>query len=300
MSRRYISKLASSIHAALRLLLLTGRGRRTVVTSALAVFGGLSGFIQLWSALFVPDDEVRWAVWILLVVLAGSVAAALTANWPRRSISRRFEYPDTRLTIKVGDIFESDTQIVVGFSDTFDTDTTDDRVISRRSLLGQLIERWYGGDPTELDVDLAGALSTHSPVAVADPGKEGKRERYPVGTVAVLKPADRDNVYGLAYGEMGDDLVNRSSVNHIWHSLESLWDAVYANGQHRTVTMPVIGTKLARIDSLRGESILKMIALSYVARSRESKLCSEFVIVVSEDDWKSMNPLALKDFLKSL
>lgn len=185
------------------------------------------------------------------------------------------------LTVKMGDLFAEPGQIVVGFSDTFDTDITDDEIISARSLQGQLLVRQFDGDVQKLDDALSAALkSTRHLETEKAADKKGKRRRYPIGTVAVFSDEHDHRIFAIAYSRMGNDLVAQSTIHDLWYSLGQLWDSVFQLGQHQSVAMPLIGTRLARIQCVDRESLLRMILLSFVARFREQKLCSEFTIVV--------------------
>ncbi|MFF3656343.1 macro domain-containing protein [Streptomyces olivochromogenes] len=104
-------------------------------------------------------------------------------------------------------LFEEEADLVVGFSDTFDTATADILVISSSSLQGRLIQRIYHGDVTALDADLDDALASVEVVAVEtrDAKRHGKLRRYPVGTVAVLEH-DRRPTFAVAFSRTDDNL----------------------------------------------------------------------------------------------
>jgi Domain of unknown function (DUF6430) len=189
----------------------------------------------------------------------------------------------------------------VGFSDTFDIDTTNDLVISKASLQGQLIDRIYGGQTNRIEAELAAALRDKGPESTERRAakRAGKLKRYPIGTVATLgTPARR--IFAVAYSRMGNDLVAESTVDRLWRSLDSLWDAVYQNGQLRPVAVPLVGAELARIDNLDRESLLKMMLLSFVARSRERVISRELVVVIHPRDYDKINMLEMEAFLRTL
>ena len=58
-----------------------------------------------------------------LEVIGGvSVLWGMIKICPRLNISRQMETPDVKISVKVGDLFEQKNNLVIGFSDTIDTE----------------------------------------------------------------------------------------------------------------------------------------------------------------------------------
>ncbi|WP_208811002.1 macro domain-containing protein [Micromonospora echinofusca] len=283
----------------LRALFGTARGLRLLAANVLAAFGLISAVVQLGAQLVpdvMPDTTVVIAATVSACLVWGMVRA-----YPRRRLQYEFTHPAMNVTVEVGDLFDQEVDLVVGFSDTFDTATDDRELISSDSVQGQLVQRLYGGDAKRLDRDLRAALAGVDPV-----GRETRRTkpkgnllRYPLGTVAVLHRSGR-RIFAVAYSRMGTDYVARSSVDNLWLSLNGLWDAVYRHGQRGELAIPLLGSGLARIDALDRESLLKMILLSFVARSREAQLCREFRVLIHPDDVDRINLLEVAAFIRTL
>jgi hypothetical protein len=267
--------------ARLRMSFTSRTGTIALLGGFLSAFGGAAALVLLLD-LFVPLP-VRLS---MVLTLPGCAGWALWRSWLVMPIVRRWTHPDITVKIVVGDLFaQKRANLVVEFSDTFDTDVSDDRVIARDSLQGQLVYRRYGGDHHRLDAELTTALIEHHVVSVEDRIAKplGKLARYAMGTVAVLgRPGQ--HTFLVAYSRMGNDLVPRSSVNEVWHSLARLWEAVDRFGQRQPVAMPVVGSGLARIDALDAQNLVQLILLSYLARSRESPVSRELRLVVWPGD----------------
>jgi len=278
----------------------TRRGWSRLVLHAFAAFGLISGIVQFYSAVWVPAHALYKPLRVALTVALTSILYGVLKAWPKRTVRRDFGQPEMTVTVTVGDMLERKGQIVVGFTDTFDTDTADG-VISGVSLQGQLLERVYGGDLQRLDGHIEAALAGVSPEKneVRRDKAHGKLKRYPIGTVAVLN-TDANRIYAVAYSSMGNDLVAKSNVQRLWYSLGQLWDAVYKNGQRDAVTMPLVGSELARINCLDRESLLKMSLLSFVSRSREELICKQFSVIIHPKDHEKINMLEVEAFLRSL
>lgn len=204
----------------------------------------------------------------------------------------------TAVVVMTGDLFgQDDANLVVGFCDTFDTDTDRSIVISRESTQGELLHRVYGGDRDRLDKELRAALARTPKVAVEPRSAKprGKLTRYPVGTVATLHHATR-RVFAVAYSRMGNDLMAQSSLPVLEASLDTLWEAVYRHGQLKPVAMPLVGSGLSRTGASY-EELLTMIVSSFVASSRGRYLGPELRVVVPQPAFDVLN---VPDVLKSL
>jgi hypothetical protein len=205
----------------------------------------------------------------------------------------------TAVAVMTGDLFaQDDANLVIGFSDTFDTDTDRNIVISAESSQGRLLHTLYGGDRIRLDKDLRAALARVPKVAVESRSAKtrGKLTRYPVGTVATLHHATR-RIFAVAYSRMGNDLMAWSSLPVLRASLDNLWDAVYRHGQLKPVAMPLVGAGLSRTGATDGE-LLTMIVSSFLAGTREHYLGPELRVLVPEPVFDQIDvPVALKSAL---
>src|SRR5205809_467852 len=115
----------------LRLIFGTPRGLRTYAAGVLAAFGLASAAVQFVGQLF--PSVVTEAGLITFVTLFLCLLWGIAQTYPRHSLRREFPRPHVSITIMTGDLFEQDAHIVVGFTDTFDTSTQNDRVISENS-----------------------------------------------------------------------------------------------------------------------------------------------------------------------
>ena len=212
-------------------------------------------------------------------------------NNPRKQVIREhFTDPSATVIVMSGDLFgQDDANLVVGFTDTFDTDTDRNIVISTESTQGQLLERLYAGDRGQLDRDLRGALARVTKVSVEARSAKprGKLTRYPVGTVATLFHPTR-RIFAVAYSKLGNDLIARSSPPELRASLENLWDAVYQYGQRKPVAMPLVGSGLSRT-GVGHDELLELIVGSFLASARRRDFCPELRVIVPPAVFAKLN-----------
>lgn len=286
----------------LKIVIATKRGLRRLALHAFAFFGLVSAAIQFYSAVYAPTKSFDNPLGITLITAVAAVTYGLVQAWPRSRISHTFTSNNVTLNVVIGDILDYPGQIVVGFSDTFDTDTRDDKIISSKSLQGQLLSRRFNNDVISLDRAISFALRGVKPRNTEKKADKrfGKLARYDIGTVAVIGSNPKERIYCLAYSVMKNDLVAESTVHNLWCAVGQLWDEVYTYGQREPIAMPLIGTGLARINFLDRESLLRMTLLSFVARSREKLVCNELTVYIHPTDRDKINMLELEAFIRTL
>ena len=282
----------------LRETLFTRQGISEVSIASLTAFGILGAISQTALAIWPQLARHDWL--ILGSLTASCITAGIVLTWPKLSIAQTYDHPEFTIRVKCGDILNETGNIVIGFTDTFDTDTTNGIVIDPRSVQGQFQAKYYN-DVTRLDGELDEFLR-HTLIAATESASEkprGKLRRYPVGTVAVLDNSS-SRYYAVAYGYMRNDSRVSCSVDAIWKSLTATWECVRTHGRLDPVAIPVIGSQLARVGSLDRESLIKMIALSFVASTRQEIVSRQLTIVIHPKDRRSVSLINIDRFLKAL
>jgi DNA-binding SARP family transcriptional activator len=217
----------------------------------------------------------------------------------------RHELPGLRVRVVVvrGDLFDqSDANLVVGFTDTFDVATGQDYVISRESVQGQLVERIFGGRSRELDAELRRGLRGVAPVSVesVQDKPKGKRVRYPIGTVVAV-PIGGRRVFATAYSRLGNDLVARSTPEDLRRSLDRLWECAARHGMFKPVAVPLVGSGLARITELGRDQLMIMIVDSFAEGCRRHPaVAPELRIVIRPADLEKTDLSTVEKFIGEL
>ena len=275
--------------------LRTLRFWRWFATSVFLFIGVVASLAQL-AQLAAPKLLERYGGWVIVASAIGSLAFGLWRAWPR-PIECTYSQPATKISVVKGDLFEQgDAHIVVGVTTTFDTSVPN--VISKASVLGQYIDRVYGGDVERLDQDIAAALSNDSPTSQVV--KPGKTSAYALGSVATITQGNHKN-YLLAYAEMSTANEARATIDGVWASLGSLWKEVSRTSNGGTVCVGLLGGAFARISHvLPAQDSLRLIVLSYIFASRIGRITDELRLVVKESDFQKLDRLELQAFLSSL
>lgn len=214
---------------------------------------------------------------------------------PQFQISRRLPVPDTIIKIKVGDLFKEDGDLIIGMSDTFDTERG--YIIKPKSIQGQFLTAVYNDDAPRLNTDLTTALKGISGIRDIQKSK-GKKIRYPIGTVATLIVGIK-KYYCSAYSFMGNDLKAQSDIKKLSASLDMLWEEIRLKGQRGKIAMAVLGSDLARIGTASHSNLIKLIVSSFLLASRESPISEQLTIIIYPSNLEKVNMLELNDFLQN-
>ncbi|KPI02337.1 hypothetical protein OK074_5338 [Actinobacteria bacterium OK074] len=277
----------------------TRRARQAFVRNTAVAFGGMSAVLQFAGQFFpgsLPDAGT-----VSVVSVGACLVWGLGAARPVERVRQEFRRPDMTVVVEAGDVFEQPAHLVVGFCDTFDTESEASVVINGDSVQAQLLARRYDGDVRWLDAELTAALAPFAPVAREERARKplGKLDRYPIGTVAVLGARPR-LVFAVAYSRIGNDYVAASSVEDLSAGLRRLWDALRDHAQLECVAMPLVGSGLSRLGHLDQDSLLRLLLMSFVARSREGAICRELRVVVRPSDLERIDMRELGAFLSAL
>lgn len=232
----------------------------------------------------------------LLVLIMICTVWALYKAWPRFRIYRYFSIPNIEIHIEEGNLLDSQDNIVIGMSDTFDTEKGE--IIKPETIQGQFLTTVYGDDRNKLDKDLDDALRGIK-YSVDKKKNKGKQNRYPIGTIAYLKSGQL-RYFCTAYSAMNNDFHAQSSIQMLISSLDSLWASIRTNGQNNGVSMAVIGSDTARLGHIVSyEDLIKLIITSFILTSREKVIAPSLTIYIYPKNREKINILEIQNFLQS-
>jgi hypothetical protein len=221
---------------------------------------------------------------------------ALYAVIPGREVFRQLTVPDTKIRIKVGDLFKEDACLVIGFNDVFDTEKGD--IIKPTSIQGQFLTKIYNDDRSRLDRDIEDALRGVSG-KLDNQKTKGKNKRYPIGTVATLTVGAK-KYFCLAYSRMGNNLKAQSDVKKLQTSLDTLWEEIRLKGQCEPIAMAVVGSDLARLgNTVSHSTLIQLVVSSFILASREKLITHELVIIIHQSNSDKINLVRINEFLQN-
>jgi len=239
-----------------------------------------------------PFPKFNIKGYLALVIISG--LSALYINRKKKKLSLILNGNGSEINISVGDIFEAQSHIAIGTNDVFDTSLGN--VIKPSSVQGQLTSKNYQSDSSRLDEEINKAIASKSINGILDKTKtEGKNIRYPIGTTLSL--GNSRKIYLCAYAQMGSNIKCNSSADWIWHSLTELWKEVRLTAQGEKVSIPIIGSDLART-GLSRTALIEMIVISFIAATNTEFVSKELNIVVHSSDYEKIDMISLEQFLE--
>jgi hypothetical protein len=97
---------------------------------------------------------------------------------------------------------------------------------------------------------------------------------------------------------MSNKLVAQSTVEGIWTSLARVWQEVRDQAQQGTVSIPIVGSGLARLSAqLSNADLVRLIVLSFLAASRERIVTRKLQVTIRPSDAKHLDLRELADIL---
>ncbi|MCC5670130.1 DUF6430 domain-containing protein [Nostoc sp. CHAB 5784] len=265
------------------------------IWSSFVSFFGLAGLLTKPVSLFFPGrPDFGWTGYFALIIIC--FIFAILKCFPRRSFCHKLSSPDSMVEVKVGDIFDEKGHIVIGTNDVFDTELGE--IIKPSSVQGQFLTKVYANDIARLDADIETALEPLSNLCKEETNKKrGKTGRYPIGTAITLGTHDK-RYFLTAYGYMNNDITVQSSSEYILQSLNNLWKEIRLKGHSENVTIPIIGSDLART-GLPRMALAKLIIEAFVIASKEKFITKKLTVMIYPKDLDSIDLYKLEDFLES-
>ena len=230
-----------------------------------------------------------------------SAVAILAVAWALLGLVRGEPKHSFRnnVTIRVvtGDLFDQDTSVMVGFTTTFDTSVPS--IISPTSVQAALLNRLFGGSEERLNSALDSALVRLSPNGKTIP-KAGKTICYDLGSVATIELPSGHFVFCAAYTQMNVNNNASGSIDSVLASLDATWEEANRVVNGKAISVPLIGQGQSRVPDLSPEIAIRLIAFSFLLRSRRSRFSKELRIVIHPLDRDKVNYSDFQAFLRSI
>ena len=215
-----------------------------------------------------------------------------------RSVSFYVPTTDSQIAIRFGDIFDAQTDLLVGVNEFFDSSVG--QIVAPRSVHGQVIDKLFGKNEArfrqEVDSALAQFPSTQTPRTVEP------KIKYPIGTTPfVMNGPRRVFLMAMTHTDLATHKAT-SSVPMLWSAMMGALQAIADHGNGDPLTMPLVGNGQSSVN-IEPQHLLRLIALALVDFGRRVALPKRVTIVVPEDcfavldlreirrDWSAKNGL---------
>jgi len=159
----------------------------------------------------------------------------------RRPVSRvAYKVPkrDFMIEVKIGDLFDEASQIIISSNSTFDTSISNG-LIAVNSLQGQLALKFFQGQTEEIDRQIEVSLAGEN--FVMNEKRPGKKKEYPIGTVAKVS-AHGKHFYLVAMSHLNENGTACSNIKMLHDALDKLWTNLAKKAELGDLAIPLMGT----------------------------------------------------------
>ena len=239
-----------------------------------------------------PGTTISAFMYICTVVLLGFAIFIVNGFYIDGYLVRSATIPihsiGMSVKVKRGDIFSEDGVVVIGVNDFFDT-VVDDHHISKDSLHGIMINKYWSGNCLDLDAQIAHGL-VDKPFELVCRDGIAKEKRYPIGTSVFVKTASGKRFVLVALSRTNE------KTHRVQSLLRDLGDAIRGaltlareNANGDKVSFPLMGTVNARIKA--PEQALFNVLLSVIISEclEKDKVSNEVNIVLYKNALNRMN-----------
>lgn len=264
---------------------------------AIGTFFGVMGILYLCVDLadafnIYKKDRHSYYGLIFLVVLA--LLYVVSTRRPLSRITYKVPQKDFAVEVLIGDLFKIPGEVIISTSSTFDTDMASG-LIAVSSLQGQLATNYFNGQTKEIDRQIEVSLGKEQ--FTLNEKRPGKKEQYPIGTVAKVSANSR-NFYLVAMSHMDENGNASSNLKLIDEALEKLWVNLASKAEVGDIVMPLIGTGRGRVAYPR-KKMIERIAQSFADACNQRAFSNKLIIVVRPEDASkfSLNLFQVRDYL---
>lgn len=194
--------------------------------------------------------------------------------------------------IKSGDIFEQEGFKIIAFNEYFDTQV-DDRIISRQSLNGIFLNKYFSESTAELDRYIE-QYQFDSDVVIDEVKNRssGKKIKYNIGTICLY-----DDFILAAFSKFDEQNRAMLTMPEYLEFLINLWDRVNRIYAQRSVSVPIFGSGITRIKehkNISDEELLKIMIWTFRISEMRFKYPAKLTIVIHKDKMDKINLLDIK------
>lgn len=210
----------------------------------------------------------------------------------------KLDIDGSEIEIKKGDIFAYPRNIykVIAFNEFFDTEV-DDKIISRSSLNGQYISKFYS-DVSDLDNRIVQEPRMQLRIVEKNVNRPlgGKRTRYRLGSV--YKDMD---FFLVAFSKFNDENEANLRLHEYASCLINFWNEVNSLYAQQEVVVPLLGSGITRHKDFNAtpHQLIEVMLWTFKISKVKFREPSKVTILLHESHHKKINFYKLKEFEKN-
>lgn len=251
-----------------------------IITSFIVIFVSIADKYKIYAGILF--GLVLIAIYFGMWIYANSLKCTkLTIN-------------NSKITVKVGDIFQEEGLKVIAFNEYFDT-LVDEIVIASSTLNGKFIKE-YVEDVDSLDKAICESKHLLNDMLENNIARtQGKTQKYKLGSIF-----NYDDYLLTAFSKFDKD--NRAFLTMVDYvnCLLKFWDEVDILYANRSVVIPLLGTGITRLknyDSMSEQEKLELLLWSFKVSRIKFTYPANVTIVIHESIKDKINFYKLKEIV---
>lgn len=269
-----MTKMIKRIQINLKFIL----SKLTIITSS--VFG-LVSILQLfvdWSIFGIEDD-----IWLKIIILTSLVVLCFIAAliWGLHSSKEVtiLSEDDVKVVVKYDDLMriafpkekKSEKIVVIAVNRCYDT-VVNDNIIHKGSVHGQFLDRIAptSNKRIKLDFEIDKSLKEFGykyKELTENDKREGKRKRYPLGSVARIKGENGVTFFLLALTQFDIDCVAHCNKHQYFDCILKLFEYYDKHGQGKELFLYPMGTAMSRTGLSKKEALKSVVLLTAISKN---------------------------------
>ena len=258
-------------------------------------WGHLSVLLTIFSGviLFVDDTPLK-EKWFYPLGFTVILVLYYTLLWHNSNSLENidFKIENTKISIVTGDLFDQDGLKVIAFNEYFDTQV-DDKIISKNSLNGIFIERFFPSTVETLDDYISNYEFSEENILEKNTTRiTGKKQKYQIGTVCLY-----DDFLLTAFSKFNDKNQAYLTMPEYLSFLIKFWDEINVVYAQRSVSVPIFGSGITRIKehkNITDEELLKIMLWTFKISETRFKYPAQLRIVIHKDKIDTINLFEIK------
>jgi hypothetical protein len=240
---------------------------------------------------FLPQIMEKRSV-LFSITLIGALIWALIHSFPRRSYKFKFKRTGIEIEIKVGDLFDETSNIIIGIDNYLPTKS---KQLGGNSVRSQLTRKLYNGDGGLLNKAIISSLGNSNVELVNE--KEGSFKTN-IRSVAVLEAVNQ-KIFFMINQENKPDKIVPIHEEVLWSTYCNLWDVVKQKGYNKPLAVPLIGSGYGRAPISR-PILIQLMLFSFAIANREFPITKKLTVVIHESEYDPAEMAETVVFIKKL
>jgi hypothetical protein len=227
-----------------------------------------------------PDKYLLLLCFILL-----SLIITACRIFPKNEVRIDLRNTNTKISLKFGDIFQSEGNIAIGVNEYFDSEINDEQLVSPKSLHGLFIQTILGGRNQLFDQAVVETLKDKK--YTTNNRTKGKSKKYDIGTTAHLSFNNKKYLL-FAIAKTNEKFEAHTTPSLIFEALEGLFECARTECNGYDLNIPLIGTGLSRA-GIPPKRILDMIMIAILQATKTDEITKNINIIIHNNFFEKID-----------